>query len=677
MDDIQNNKLGILAYGSLVDEPGSELNAVIVDRIPCDTPFNVEYARLSSGRSDAPTVIPITGEGKPVKAFILVLADNVTQAQAESMLWRREIRVTEPSRVYRRPPTPHMNSVLVESISNYHSVETVLYTSIQSNMGILNTPAYLAHFAIQSILNEAGEKKTDGLRYLKNNIDNGIITPLTTEYEAEILKRTAAKNIDEAIEKMDKLRPANLAKLADLKEFEKKVIEMADFVCEYGIANTIDSSITDPEKFQEAIKTNHDKFMANCHTGFKKGQKLAIQLIEVIQEAVVKLKKELKQAHQSKNKNRISQIKSDLELYRYKENIIRHTMDYIAWQMIHGQLYISRRLYQGIKGDKVLKHSNIKSVVAVSDEINKNEMDFALITDITSYIQIGDLLCVIDKKAILGEVKEGKRNIEILEVLGEVKAGHTAIEEVQSKHNLTEKDMEQLQRQMRQETAMKNVTEIINTDKGIDRSTGQPIKIVTPREGTPRFIKELYDLRKQLDTRNLWAYTVIEECLHIGIYKGHFKFVGTALLKAIAEQKTKNYFIVDFLKIIESLNKPIFALPVEKEFIFDILFGRIKILFMVDLDEFITLADKVGLVAEWGTERETNKAKAIAKHKELFVFNGRGIKIYKKDEGKISTEGWIALGTFHKIFFEHIYPSYTLHSFNYLIELEEEGNQPE
>ncbi|MCU7550426.1 hypothetical protein OCK74_14995 [Chitinophagaceae bacterium LB-8] len=677
MAEKQEYKLGILAYGSLVDDPGPELKPLIVDRIPCQTPFNVEYARLSAGRSDAPTVIPVAGEGKPVKAFILVLADNITQLQAESMLWRREIRTSDLLRTYRRPEEPHINSVLVESISNFQEVETVLYTSIKSNMGILNTPPYLAHFAIESILNEAGEKKMDGLRYLKNNIDNGILTPLTSEYRAEILKQTAAKDLDEAIEKLDKLRPANLARLADIKEFEKKVIEIADFVCEYGIKSSIENSITAQEKIQEAIKGNHEKFIANCHTGFKKGQKLALRLIEDIQEKVSTLKKELKLAHKSRNRNRIAQIKSDIELYCYKENVIRHTMDYIAWQMIHGQLYISRRLYKGVEGDKILKYSNIKSVEAVADKINERELDFALITDITSYVQIGDLLCTIDNQVVLGEVKEGKRNLEILEVLGEVNEGEATMDEMQIKYSLTKKDMEQLLRQMKQEAELKNVTDIINTDKGIDSSTGQEIKIITPKEGTPRFIKELYELRKQLDTRNLWAYNVIENCLHIGIFKGHFKFVGKALLKGIAEQGTKNYFIVDFLKVIESLNKPIFTLPVEKEFIFDILFKRVKVLFMIDLDEYIKLADKVGLIAEWATERETNKTKALTKHKNLFVFNGQGIKVYKKGVDKDYAGHWIAPGTFHKMFFEHIYPSYTLYSLNYFIEMEGETHQSE
>jgi hypothetical protein len=39
-------KIAILAYGSLIDEPGEELENCIVNRLgPILTPFKVEYAR--------------------------------------------------------------------------------------------------------------------------------------------------------------------------------------------------------------------------------------------------------------------------------------------------------------------------------------------------------------------------------------------------------------------------------------------------------------------------------------------------------------------------------------------------------------------------------------------------------------------------------------------------------
>jgi hypothetical protein len=40
-------KIGILAYGSLIDDPGAKIEPFIFHRVVCRTPFKVEFARTS------------------------------------------------------------------------------------------------------------------------------------------------------------------------------------------------------------------------------------------------------------------------------------------------------------------------------------------------------------------------------------------------------------------------------------------------------------------------------------------------------------------------------------------------------------------------------------------------------------------------------------------------------
>ena len=73
--------VGIIAFGSLIDDPGTELEAAIVGRKPgVMTPFRVEFARSSVKRGGAPTLVPVTKGGSPVPATILVL--NVSEREA-------------------------------------------------------------------------------------------------------------------------------------------------------------------------------------------------------------------------------------------------------------------------------------------------------------------------------------------------------------------------------------------------------------------------------------------------------------------------------------------------------------------------------------------------------------------------------------------------------------------
>jgi hypothetical protein len=94
-------KIGILAFGSLIQDPGPELEPRIVMRIKTQTPFRVEYARFSGKtRGGAPTLALHRG-GSPVSAEILVLDDVVTTVQATNMLWRRETRKAGTGETYR------------------------------------------------------------------------------------------------------------------------------------------------------------------------------------------------------------------------------------------------------------------------------------------------------------------------------------------------------------------------------------------------------------------------------------------------------------------------------------------------------------------------------------------------------------------------------------------------
>lgn len=78
------------------------------------------------------------------------------------------------------------------------------------------------------------------------------------------------------------------------------------------------------------------------------------------------------------------------------------------------------------------------------------------------------------------------------------------------------------------------------------------------------------------------------------------------------------------------------------------------------------LYEQYGYKAEWGTTKETTKAsETINKRmKGLLVYKNRGIKIKVDD----SNDMWLFNGSFLKIFFDQIYPSYTAYSTRYYLE---------
>lgn len=197
-------KVGILAFGSLIGDPGEEIGPRITMRIKCQTPFGVEYGRLSQTRGGAPTLVP-DENGAPVAAEILVLDDSVSDDEARVMLWRRETRTNDPGKKYPGGTTP--NSVLVPSISDSPCVETVFYTDFNST-GKIPSPiaADLARAAVGSV--ETADPGKDGISYLMQAMDSGVNTQLTQAYHDSILSQTATNSLAEALEVVKRLNPS-------------------------------------------------------------------------------------------------------------------------------------------------------------------------------------------------------------------------------------------------------------------------------------------------------------------------------------------------------------------------------------------------------------------------------------------------------------------------------------
>ncbi len=192
--------VGILAYGSLVDDPGVEIGPLVVERIESvETPFCVEFARTSRTRGGAPTLVPVSEGGSRIKGKILVLEESVSETEAMDMLWRRETRRERSGERYDPPSAPDENSVLVRRLEDFEGLDMVLYAEIGANISDLD-PQKLAELAINSTRSRAGSEGKDGITYLIGVKKNVVETPLMLEYEREILRNTGTETLEHALE---------------------------------------------------------------------------------------------------------------------------------------------------------------------------------------------------------------------------------------------------------------------------------------------------------------------------------------------------------------------------------------------------------------------------------------------------------------------------------------------
>jgi hypothetical protein len=189
--------VGILAYGSLIDRPGPEIEEVRVRTIEnVTTPFAVEYARSSRNRGGAPTLVPHE-KGSRVQAQVIVV--NTTADDAADRLWRREIDAIGSGRRYVHSDKPGPNTVIVDRLAGAFGLDVVLSTRIAATITNVNAET-LAALAVASVAGT--EEGRDGISYLMNAIRCGVDTPLTRAYVAEILRRTEARDLAAALAKV-------------------------------------------------------------------------------------------------------------------------------------------------------------------------------------------------------------------------------------------------------------------------------------------------------------------------------------------------------------------------------------------------------------------------------------------------------------------------------------------
>ena len=194
-------KLAILAFGSLIDDPGEDLAPLIVEQRPgAITPFNVEFAHASLNRCGGPTLAPVERGGAPVEGVLLALREGTSIEAATDFLYARETG-RPGSGVQYRPDPAKPNQVYIERLPYFQDFDAVIYTRTIPNIEPL-TAEELARRAIASVSSPAGAANRDGIQYLIDAKRHGVETPLMSAYERKILEMTGAQDLAAARERI-------------------------------------------------------------------------------------------------------------------------------------------------------------------------------------------------------------------------------------------------------------------------------------------------------------------------------------------------------------------------------------------------------------------------------------------------------------------------------------------
>ncbi|GEL75431.1 hypothetical protein [Myxococcus virescens] len=368
--------------------------------------------------------------------------------------------------------------------------------------------------------------------------------------------------------------------------FQEKRKQIEIHINTYGLDLVGPGDIFDP-KYEE-------KFIPAVHEGFAKGQKeILTGLIEIEKD-----RSSLKRSKSSKNRAAERKIIHSLERLNESEAILRKLADTIAWQLIGNQLWLARRLNTDDSSPSLI-HSNVESYISFADWFNAdNPRGFALISDLTSFVRLGDILARDgDERALhVIELKEGKVNEELLPLAQfavRTNCEHF-IAEVEKKE--PPRKFEQFKRLLKQAERLNRTQELIKTGAGHD-ARGDLVRLSKEVLEERLYEGQLACLIERSKSLN-WAIEIVEKCLYLGVYRGPF-CDGRAFDLWLREVELDGPASDLRSALFVPLATPMYLFPTLAPHCNDIYSGHIRVLMCLSLSHFAALAEAHEMKVNW------------------------------------------------------------------------------
>lgn len=346
----------------------------------------------------------------------------------------------------------------------------------------------------------------------------------------------------------------------------------------------------------------------------------------------------------------VARIRSGEALDTSEEILFRCIADAVAWQMIDNQLCYARRLYKEQRPPN-LKESNFETVVATVEHLRKLNQDaMPLISDLTSFVQLGDILMASPEQPLqMIEVKEGKENERIGEMLRFYR--QSGCERFREILTATEPKatVKQFERMRRQVSRMEFYGDLVGRGIAEDPDTGITVSIPEPIVVMETWDDMLVRLIEQAREKQSWAYGV-EGSVFVGCYMGapfwrtgHVMFLGAISLAGNPEKDFHVARLNNCMKI--PLALPVFNRPLPSEAMFDMLFGRLNVCVGINIPKLILDCEMAGMNARYATKKEMALAYRV-KANPILV-DGKGLYVELDGEGMFLADGIIFRALFH------------------------------
>lgn len=362
-------------------------------------------------------------------------------------------------------------------------------------------------------------------------------------------------------------------------------------------------------------------FIRQCHEGWKIAQVIIVQKILELEYEQILIRKEVngKIHKQTPKKKYIYNV-----LERHKQRL-RDLANGIVW---HIYKMDKSRIRAGVVADRphgFLKDKNIQSYSTYIDQANSNPDSFALIGDITTVLGTADILQVDKEGVALIEVKEGKINEELSEILHKNKGQpEQLINEVFEKYGSDTTTLKQFERRLKQEirASLSMQYEEDKTSR-IDHMLQETIRVVELNHVDQYYLSEFENICSKAISSSSMESGVIDDCLYVVAQRGSYNLEMNFLIrhdiyhrfytkecfaKDNNEKQQQEFSMINKIRI-ERLDSA-FAIPgmipvtlwlstIDQTIAQQIMSGELKIFTYLHIPSFVELAEKMDLIVSY------------------------------------------------------------------------------
>jgi len=429
-----------------------------------------------------------------------------------------------------------------------------------------------------------------------------------------------------------------------MKQFFKNVEELMYYFRTYGYEQYLKNGHSmDNINSNELLKTTYD--------GYKIVQ---IKVIEYLK-AEKQIEKDLEQKYilfrKERDYDQLKRIKEEKELNSLRISVYRHFIDSIIWVLFGGRRELIARFTTESDTNYNIDDDGFLSSLEYVQDINKNPLKIAILTDLSINVHIGDVIILSEKERQIVEVKSGKQNMIAQEMFD-----FYEVNELDPKTRIAnigdKKFKAQMERMHKQKEKMSKLVNLLKIGKGKHpKNENQTVTINDSFYQEETFHDIILKLNSDSKTKK-WAYDCIDGLVHIGVYREDWRF---EMGKEALTQANNNYPIYDIRMCLDTLGEPLFCKPFPDDMIMDILTGNVIIYLGIDYEGLIYWYNQFSdFPLRWSSRNELQQLK------DDKTIDITGIVVHERKalikELTTNLKGFIGYGFVFRILLDHNKP---------------------